>query len=152
MIKQFGSNPSKCFAYRFGRARAESCDKDDPYQKWMWTRYDQIFHLKTGTCLEGGLTNSSLYLRYCSVSNSDQSWKCHGFHIQRQTHYLSYNKDNDKILLRDGSQLQSRKIHWEDFDRPNFLCPLSMFDSSMNCFANHENEQLNAYTHSNVYS
>ena len=125
LIQQY-SGTTKCITYnRSKHLTLAKCISNDPSQKWIWTRHNEILHVKTLKCIQHGLPYRGddsklymdLYLKKCNISERAQEWECDDFFLKKQGMFfyegvqpgimrITYTKD---IIVQENSAMRWKR-------------------------------------------
>ena len=119
------------------------CNSSDTSQKWIWTRHNEILHVKTLKCIQHGVAyldpSNTFYmnlgLEKCNILKAEQKWKCHGPYLEKpKTFYyngssphimrITYTKDiNHSIIAKsNGEKRWRRGTNMENICSSSFGC------------------------------
>ena len=133
MIQETYRSSERCITYNQlnQNIAAAECNSTDPLQKWIWTWYDQIYHVETLKCIQQLQNSTSLSwylgLQECNMSETKQKWFCHGKFIK--TKYIIH-KDRHIIYMafeNNMLKLTRTSFHWRRYGGQGEVCSSRMF-------------------------
>ena len=119
-----------------------TCESDAikfPYQRWIWTQYNQLMHVNSLRCLQPCRSKCSIYisrkyywrlqLATCnSTKTTNQLWQCtmeNSFRLKTSKLYMDLDSSEDYIYANNSS----KGIKWRRFNSTNEnLCSKGRFE------------------------
>ena len=92
----YGPKLGRCVGNTEGIVHLVDCKSADPLDRWIWTDYEQLLHLKTNSCLSVEVDGKVL-LKSCNTPIKSQKWYCY------QEKLLSRYQDGVLQLRSDNS-------------------------------------------------
>ena len=114
------------------KTTCQSDEKIFPYQRWIWTRYNQLMHVKALRCLQPCRSKCSkmvssgkyywrLQLGTCNSTKTNQLWQCtkeNSFRLETSELYMYLDSSEDYIYASNSS----KGINWKRFSTNKKLC------------------------------
>ena len=104
------------------------CNEDVSTQHWIWTRDNQLMHVRTLRCLQApqranGGNNYYLDLKECDMNKTRQLWSCKGKHFFLETLnlYMSYRENLQHIFATTASD-SNQQTKWARYESGKKLC------------------------------
>ena len=114
--------------------KTANCNSSDPFQRWIWTRHSQLFHVETSKCIQQGkMFPRKMYawhlgLEECNVSETKQQWKCEAgylqkdFYVGRQQMFMYITNGNARIFAKSNAP-----TNWKRYESNSRICSSCMF-------------------------
>ena len=139
MIQQSESKETCINHDRSSGIKTANCNSSDPFQRWIWTRHNQLFHVETSKCIQQGkmfpgkMFRGKMYawhlgLEECNVSETKQQWKCEAdylrkdFYVDRQQHFMYITNGNARIFAKENAP-----TNWKRYESNSRICSSCMF-------------------------